>query len=163
MLTTKMVEAMNKDELISAAGQYGIELDGKTAKKDTLAIVLAGVLLQADEIEAREAALAAEQEDLDTEKQAFEDEKKAGRTATKAEDPEDPDAHKAGVDAANARAFKLAKKARAERCQVPLSEDDRVVKQDLERRCRTQGPDEQPSPAEMMQLGELRERARLGD
>ena len=106
-----------------------------------------------------QAALAAEYEDLETEKAAFAREKRAMTTAAVHE----ADAHKAGVDRANKAAFARSEAERAERCEEPLTEEDRLELTELERRARTHGPEDQPSPAEMLKLGELRIRAKLGD
>ena len=67
------------------------------------------------------------------------------------------------VDQANAAMFDKRKAESAERCKEPLSETEREAWRDLERRAKTHGFDEQPSPAEMTTLGEYRIRAKIGD
>lgn len=65
------------------------------------------------------------------------------------------------IDQANQAGFDKREKESAARCRIPLTEEERVLWQDLERRAKTHGFDEKPSPAEMLTLGEYRTRAKL--
>lgn len=65
------------------------------------------------------------------------------------------------IDQANQADFDKREKESAARCRIPLAEEERVLWVDLERRAKTHGFDEKPSPAEMLTLGEYRTRAKL--
>lgn len=65
------------------------------------------------------------------------------------------------VDSMNAQDLRKRTAERNARCKKPLSDTEREAWRELERRAKTTGFEEQPGPAEMVQLGEYRIRAKI--
>lgn len=65
------------------------------------------------------------------------------------------------IDHANQAMFDKRIAESKKRCKKPLSDAEREEWRDLERRAKTPGMEEQPSPAEMSRLGEYRIRAKI--
>lgn len=126
---------------------------------DMLQEALAGIRLLKEQMEIDRAAFKAELDDFRAENTQL----KREATKTVQDSVDALAAMRNKVDQANSAMFEKRKAESAERCKEPLSEYEREAWRELERRAKTYGFDDQPSPAEMATLGEYRIRAKIGE